>query len=564
MYSSNVTIANSWISTGDDNVALNGSTAAFNVTVRNNWFGDGHGASIGSYTTSSVSNVLFDGITIAGNAVNSSQNGARIKSDVSRGGLVQNITYRNICMKDVRNAIVLDPFYTAGATGNLVPRYQNIMLQNIHATTESRVTILGHDADAATTIQLDNVQVDGVRQSDVTAQWAAITIGPGPVNFASMLQGTGVTTTGTPGPSAPYACPATVFSPVGGELLPGSSQRTVLAQVFATKAVPYQTYLANLRTNPSATLELPKPTGTVIIYDGATQLEAASLSADGLTTVNLDPLPSGLHTLTASYSGDANYAPITFGSLTIGPVPTVPSTGVVNAASFAAGRLAQGSMFSLFGTNLGPVNGVQASDYPLPAALGDTSVRVSVGGRSFDAWMLYSSAGQINAILPSNTPVGEAQIAVMHAGQTSAAATVNIVASAPGIFFQRTAGIDIAIAQNVASVTDYPLNQPSVPAKPGQTVVLWLTGLGPAAADNVASGAAADMTTLPITISVGGVPAQRQYAGRQPQFAAVDNIYFTVPAGVPFGCRVPVAITVDGVAANLANIAVTADGSPCR
>jgi len=44
----------------------------------------------------------------------------------------------------------------------------------------------------------------------------------------------------------------------------------------------------------------------------------------------------------------------------------------------------------------------------------------------------------------------------------------------------------------------------------------------------------------------------------------VDNVYFTVPNGVPYGCQVPVAITAGGVAANVANIALTADGSPCQ
>src|SRR5262249_9861287 len=155
-----------------------------------------------------------------------------------------------------------------------------------------------------------------------------------------------------------------------------------------------------------------------------TQVGTAVLDADGFTILKLDPLTSGSQTLTASYSGDTNYAPITFGSLTIGPAPVIASNAVVNAASFAAGRVAQGSMFSLFGTDLGPPAGMQAAGYPLPAALGDTSVRVTAGGRSCDAWMVYASAAQVNAILPSDVPVGEAQIVVTHAGQTSATATV--------------------------------------------------------------------------------------------------------------------------------------------
>ncbi|MDQ6758294.1 MAG: glycoside hydrolase family 28 protein, partial [Acidobacteriota bacterium] len=58
-YSSNVTITNSYISAGDDNVAIGGNSnpGASNISVTNNYFGDGHGASIGSYTLAGVSNV---------------------------------------------------------------------------------------------------------------------------------------------------------------------------------------------------------------------------------------------------------------------------------------------------------------------------------------------------------------------------------------------------------------------------------------------------------------------------------------------------------------------------
>src|SRR5579872_3232065 len=58
-YSNNVTIANSYISDGDDNVAVGGNNppGAANISVVGNRFGDGHGASIGSYTLNGVSNI---------------------------------------------------------------------------------------------------------------------------------------------------------------------------------------------------------------------------------------------------------------------------------------------------------------------------------------------------------------------------------------------------------------------------------------------------------------------------------------------------------------------------
>jgi uncharacterized protein (TIGR03437 family) len=579
LYSSNITIANSWISDGDDNIALNGSQpGASNISAMNNWFGDGHGASIGSFTTSGVSNVVFDHITIAGNTANGSQNGIRIKSDVSRGGLVQNITYSNMCMKDVRNTIVLDPFYTAGATGSLVPQFKNITLRNVHATTEGKVVIQGHDSGAVTTMTLDNVQVDGVKQSDVTSQWAQITSGPGTVNFESMLQGSGVLVLPIRrelGPPPPYTCSADVFSPVGAELIPGPAQVspgqsvTLGVQVFATKAVRYQTYLLNLKSNPNATLELAAPAGTVTIFDGAKAVGTIALDGSGFQTSATGPLATGLHTFTASYSGDANYAAMTFGSYsvvagTISPAPAIAANGVVNGASYLhSAGIAPGSLFTVFGTNLGPASGVQASGYPLSTELGGVSVQVTVSGQVFDAWMVFASAGQINAILPSTTPFGTLQVTVTYQGQTSKPASVNLASEALGVFFQRTAGGDVAIAQNVASPTDYPLNTPSTPAKPGQIVVVWATGMGRiTGADNVAPGASGDMKYANMFISVGGVRTAPLYAGRQAQFAGVDNIYFTIPDGAPLGCQVPVQID-PGFGTNTASIAVTADGKPC-
>jgi uncharacterized protein (TIGR03437 family) len=69
---------------------------------------------------------------------------------------------------------------------------------------------------------------------------------------------------------------------------------------------------------------------------------------------------------------------------------------------------------------------------------------------------------------------------------------------------------------------------------------------------------------VPVTIAVGGVTASRVYAGRQPNIAAVDNIYFAAPPDTPFGCQVPVVIEAGGVRANVTAIAISADGSPCK
>ncbi|HLJ47198.1 MAG TPA: glycosyl hydrolase family 28 protein [Bryobacteraceae bacterium] len=325
-YSSNVTITNSHISDGDDNVAVGGGNppGAMNISVVNNFFGNGHGASIGSLTQNGVSNVLFDHITIAGEAADTNQNGIRIKSDVSRGGLVQNITYSNFCMRNVRHPIVFDPFYTSGATGNLIPSYQNIVLNNVHATTEGLILIEGHDPSVATTISLSNVQVDNVKSSDITEEYTTYTLGPDPVNFGSLLKGTGVTVVDNVSTSnPPLDCPDSIFAPVMGELIPGPAQiesrqaLTLAVQVIPTKEITYRSYLAALQSNPAATLALPRPTGTVTIYDGSSAVGTTTLGDGATTSIPVTIMGAGMHTLTASYSGDANYPAFTFGSYNV-------------------------------------------------------------------------------------------------------------------------------------------------------------------------------------------------------------------------------------------------------
>jgi uncharacterized protein (TIGR03437 family) len=363
-------------------------------------------------------------------------------------------------------------------------------------------------------------------------------------------------------------------------LIPGPPQIasgqsvTVTVQVFPTKAQPYQTWLAALKTDPNATLALPAPTGTVTILDGTATVGTGTLNGSPLLPITVANLGVGSHTLTAAYSGDTNYTAIAFGnySLSAAPpgTPVIAPGGIVNAASYASGippyGLAQGSLFSIYGTDLGPAQPVQASALPLLTSMGGTSVQILAGGNKYDAFLRYVSSGQINAILPSNVPVGLAQVTVGYNSITSQPVTFRVVKTSVGIFFQPVNGSEVAIAQNFVAPAAYPLNQPAVPAMPGQIVLLWGTGMGPiAGADNVAPGTAAgDMSGVPVSIAVGGVAAQRLYAGRQSESAAVDVIYFTVPQGVPYGCQVPVAVTAGGLAANTTMIAVTSDGAPCH
>ena len=185
---SNGVIAYNKISTGDDNIAIKGSGPPIdNIIVAHNHFGKGHGMSIGSETYGGVKNVKVCDLSLDGTG-----NGLRIKSDVSRGGLVQDISYTDVCMRAVKDPFVFDPFYST-ATGTQIPVFQNITLKNVHVLGGGASTFRGYDATRPLSISLDNVVLDDPGSATFKTQDAKLSFGPGPVSFTPA--GTDVTVT---------------------------------------------------------------------------------------------------------------------------------------------------------------------------------------------------------------------------------------------------------------------------------------------------------------------------------------------------------------------------------
>ena len=208
---SNGTIACSKISTGDDHIAIKGSssTGVSHLTIAHNRFGAGHGMSIGSEFTGGVSDINVYDLSIDGQGMGTSggsSNGIRIKSDSSRGGLVNNVTYSDVCVRNLSNPIYLTPLYST-ATGSSIPQYTSIKIQNFRGlaggSNKPTVTLDGYDSSHLNSIALDNVVIDG--SISVKASYTKVTLGPGDVNFAP--SGTGVTVTSAiSGSSTPNPC----------------------------------------------------------------------------------------------------------------------------------------------------------------------------------------------------------------------------------------------------------------------------------------------------------------------------------------------------------------------
>ena len=198
----NVTITHSWISTGDDNVAIKaGSDGPMtNVTISHNHFYYGHGVSIGSETNGGASAIRVEDLSIDG-----ADNGIRIKSNPSRGGLVHDVKYSDVCLRNVKNPILMDTNYSyAGTATNLYPVFTGIVLRDVRVEGGGRITLNGLDAKHRLGIQLDGVMLDAPQSYKMVARDADVKLGPGPVNFTP--SGDGVVVTGSAGQGKLKGC----------------------------------------------------------------------------------------------------------------------------------------------------------------------------------------------------------------------------------------------------------------------------------------------------------------------------------------------------------------------
>ncbi len=219
-------------------------------------------------------------------------------------------------------------------------------------------------------------------------------------------------------------------------------------------------------------------------------------------------------------------------------------SGVTNGASFApAGvvAVAPGSWISIFGSALASAEAA-ATGMPLPRMLGSTMVHIS----GTETPLNYVSPSQINAQVPVDLPPGSARLTVMSGDVETSAVTLLVAATGPGIF---TYGQDRAVAThaNGSLITG------DNPAEPGETIIVYLTGIGPVS-PQPGSGQASGVdplsrATLPFSASIGGRAAPVDFLGMTPYLVGLAQANIRVPTGVASG-DLAVVITVSGAVSN--------------
>ena len=327
---------------------------------------------------------------------------------------------------------------------------------------------------------------------------------------------------------------------------------------------------------PATAASLDYPGGTVVDSTGA--LFIVDGGNNRVREVNGGIINTVAGTATAGYTGDGGPPlqaeldspfPITLdkaGNLYVGDgdypsdttdnrvreisgvaAPLGPSiVSVVSGASFLPG-IVPNSWVSVFGTNLSTVTDfwtIVGGQFPTEL----DGVSVSVNGQA--AYVEFVSSGQINVLAP-NVGAGPMQVTVTNGLGTTPAVAATSAIDGPAFFLW-----DNQYA--VATYTDYTYavkngaiaGLTTVPAKPGDVLILWGTGFGPttpaATPGQEVPSTATYSTSDPVTVTVGGISATVYGAALAPGFAGLYQVAIQVPTSAAAGDQ-PIVATVGGV-----------------
>jgi pectin methylesterase-like acyl-CoA thioesterase len=269
--------------------------------------------SIGSGTSGGVDHILVDDLTIDG-----ADNGIRIKSDRSRGGLVHDLLYRNVCIRDVKNPLVFTPLYTT-FSGDLLPIYKNITLEDIHVLTAGASTLMGLDPQHKLELKLENVFADDQQHSTMLVKDADITIGSKRGNLDP--RGENVTVRQTPDSveGSPLACesrfvsfPASAAAPEMAGTVPPEDDTLYVAADGTGEFYSIQRALDAAPKNGALVLVAPGTYREVLTIDKPNiRLRSASPDASKTIVVNdrsASTAGGTLHSATVNVTADNFFA----------------------------------------------------------------------------------------------------------------------------------------------------------------------------------------------------------------------------------------------------------------
>ncbi len=203
----------------------------------------------------------------------------------------------------------------------------------------------------------------------------------------------------------------------------------------------------------------------------------------------------------------------------ITPVTATPLLSAVSAASLLAGPIAPGEIVTIYGTSIGPVQGIAGT-------LNASGLLMNLLGGSeayFDgvpAPLFYAQAGQVNAQAPY-TIAGQTftHVEVRYQGQTAGAADLQVAPASPALF-------------PTVLNPDGSLNGVTNPAPAGGVLTFFATGEGLTSGANVTGQPAPfpyAQPVLPAMMSIGGETANLLYAGEAPGLIGMLQVNAVIP-----------------------------------
>jgi hypothetical protein len=527
--STNVLIRNCYISDGDDNLEIGGSgAAANNITVSNCTFGSGHGLSMGSYTSGGVSNLIVSNCTWIG-----TEYGIKGKSELGRGGVVQNCTYENLTMSNVNFAIAFYSYYdiigspsssftitpsTAASeteSGSDTPMWQNITVSNLTATGIGGTVagfLWGMPQAPITNFALDDVNIAAPTKTFCMYNVRGVQI------INSNLTAPNSTT---------------------------NSLTLYNAQFAITNSTP--------NTNTVTMTGLWTPSNTVVsLFNGlAETADAGALGANPLLTLAASTLTLSNN---ASFGGSSvlNYGlgtntteVVASGNLTLG--------GTLNISNFAGFTNTTYTLFTYGGTLT--YNGLSIGTTPNP---------------NFTYTVSTNTPGQVNLVVASPCSVGAAGpisgSSSVNAGANGVAYSIASVSGASTYTWSVPSAASVASGQGTTSITvNYgcSANSGSITVTPSSSscsgtstnLAVTVTGVGAAGSISGPSSVCAGQAALGYSISA--VSGASTYTWSLPSGATITSGQGTTSITVTWGST---AGNVQVTPANANGCAGTASG----
>lgn len=222
-----------------------------------------------------------------------------------------------------------------------------------------------------------------------------------------------------------------------------------------------------------------------------------------------------------------------------GSGPSYSATGLVNGATYLSGPLAPNTWATLKGSNLAWTT-VTAGPSDMtgdqwPVRIPGAGVQVLFAGGT-PAHLSYVSPTQINFLTPASRAPGVTSLTVVRDGVSGPSISVTFADTAPGLFQNNSMA--------VAAHADWSLITDDAPARPGEIVVLFGTGLGQTVVplDSQSDGRLVAMTSDPAGLRIQRFadlsvilnestldPQRILWAGLTPGFAGLYQVNLQLP-----------------------------------